>query len=100
MLVTDVVADVVTEVEAELVTVDVTVVCSHSKKLPERYPSIAVFIRSTVSSQSFNPAVTKPSIVQEAVPSDDSTPSAYFAAPAIWLMAAAMALQPAPCPPS
>ena len=100
VLVTDVVAEEVTVDVPDDVTVDVAVVCSHSKKPPERNPSIAAFMRSTVSSQSFNPAVIKPSIVQDAVPCEVSNPSAYFAAPAILLIAAAMALQPAPSPPS
>lgn len=48
-LVADVEADVVTDVDAEDVWVDVAVVCSHSKKVPSKYLSMAVFIRSTVS---------------------------------------------------
>ena len=54
--VTDVVAVLVTDEVAELVTVEVTVVCSHSRKSPARYPSIASLIAFTVTAQLLNPA--------------------------------------------
>jgi hypothetical protein len=85
------------------VAVDVTVVSSQFKKLPEMEPSMAAFIKSTVSAQSFNPAVIYPSIVHEAVPvllpsSPNSSP--HRASPAMKFKAAAMDLHADPAPPS
>ena len=88
---TDVVADDVTVDDTVLDTVDVCVVCSHSKKVPFKWPLIALLTRCTVASHLFRSAMMKPSIVQSSVESLSVNPSAKMALPAILFTADATA---------
>lgn len=94
-------ADVVAVEDIVVVWVLVIVLCSHFMNEPSRYPSMAAFIKSTVSVHVFRPAVTKPSIVHDALPLFVFPYSSWNrASPTMWLIAADIALHPAPSPPS